>query len=105
MSLRSKWAVGKAVRTGLALGGRISHHFRTGGREPDRQERKMVRDVTDPVTAKLARPVWMRWSRPYQAEAMRASPKCVATESTSCAPPRIQPSFAGVSATESDADA
>jgi hypothetical protein len=73
MSLRSKWAVGKAVRTGLALGGRISHHFRTGGREPDRQERKMVRDVTDPVTAKLARPVWMRWSRPYQAEAAEST--------------------------------
>ena len=33
----------------------------------------MVRDVTDPVTAKLARPVWMRWSRPYQAEAAEST--------------------------------
>ncbi len=27
MALRSKWAVGKAVRAGLAVGGRIPHQF------------------------------------------------------------------------------
>jgi hypothetical protein len=75
MSLRSKMGGRQGCPSGLALGGRVSHHFRTGGREPDRQGRKMVRDVTDPVTAKLARPVWMRWSRPYQAEAAEFDPR------------------------------
>jgi hypothetical protein len=44
---RSKWAAGKAVRAGLAIRGRISHHFLLTlfGSLPVRI--KMVRDVTD----------------------------------------------------------
>jgi hypothetical protein len=40
LSLRSKWAAGKAVRAGLAVGGRIPPHFYTVARNPVQQEHK-----------------------------------------------------------------
>jgi hypothetical protein len=46
-SLRSKWVVGKAVRAGLAVGGRIPHHSYAGGETTNAGSMKMVRDVTD----------------------------------------------------------
>jgi hypothetical protein len=43
-SLRSKWAAGKAARAGLAVRGRIPHHFMLAGKEPNSRRIKMVRD-------------------------------------------------------------
>jgi hypothetical protein len=46
--LRSKWAAGKAVRAGLALGGRIQpHFFAPEDRQNKREMKKVGLDVTD----------------------------------------------------------
>jgi hypothetical protein len=46
--LRSKWAVGKAVRAGLAFGGRIQpHFFAPEDRQNKREIKKVELDVTD----------------------------------------------------------
>ena len=47
-SLRSKWAAGKAVRAGLAFGGRIQpHFFAPEDRQNKREIKKVELDVTD----------------------------------------------------------
>jgi NAD+-dependent secondary alcohol dehydrogenase Adh1 len=51
-SLRSKWAAGKAIRAGLAFGGRIQpHFFAPEDRQNKRQIKKVGLDVTDPAVA------------------------------------------------------
>jgi hypothetical protein len=46
--LRSKWAAGKAVRAGLAFGGRIQpHFFAPEDRQNKREIKKVELDVTD----------------------------------------------------------
>ena len=46
-SLRSKWAVGKAVRAGLAVEGASRTIFTLAGETHINRSVKMVRDVTD----------------------------------------------------------
>src|SRR6201993_5563928 len=47
-SLRSRWAAGKAVRAGLAFGGRIQpHFFAPEDRQNKREIKKVELDVTD----------------------------------------------------------
>jgi hypothetical protein len=50
-SLRSKWAVGKAVRAGPALEGASRTIFTLAGEAHINRSVKMVRDVTDPAVA------------------------------------------------------